>query len=149
MANLNRDFDGFGYSPAARYAVVDGGEAVEHRHVLLGGLADAVFGLFVAVQAGVAVDGGGKKIGFAFVLKVLHELDVVFNQRDACAGLNEGAVFVFRLQKLCGKALFLRNGLLVFNGFVKGYVLAGCPLSQYDFALPFKGVAGELAVFDL
>ena len=149
VANLDRDFDGFSHSSAAGNAVVDGGEAVEHRHVLLGRLADAVFSFFIAVQAGVAVDGGGKKIRFAFVLKVLHELDVILNQRNAGSRLNEGAVFLLCFQKLCGKALFNGDGLLVFHGFVKGNILAGSPLSEYNFALPFKGVAGELAVFDL
>ena len=73
--------------------MVDGGEAVEHGTAGLDGLADAVFALFIAVLAGVAVNGGGQQVGFALVLQIGQQLDVLLQQGNAGAGLDQGAAF--------------------------------------------------------
>ena len=69
--------------------MIDGGKAVKQGTAEPLGLLYAVFGLFIAVLTGVAVNGCRKQIGFAVILKISQQLDMFGNQRNARTRLNQ------------------------------------------------------------
>ena len=141
MTDLDGGVQRLDDAAAGRYAVVDGGEAVEHGAAVFLGFGDAVLGLGIAVLAGVAVDGGGQQIGLAVVLEIGQQLDVLVHQSHAGAGLDEGLAVFLGLEQLLGEDALLGHVLVIVHGFLEVHVLAGGPLGQDLFAegleLPF------------
>ena len=130
MTHLHRDIQAFNDLTAARNAVIDGREAVEHGPLRLDGFQNAVFRLFIAVLAGVAVNGGGQQVSLALVLQIGQKLDVLFNQSDAGAGLNQGLPLFLGCFELARKILALGHLLVVVKGLLQIDVLACRPLAQ-------------------
>ena len=89
VAHLNGSVQCFNEHTAARNAVIDGGKAVKQGTAEPLGLLYAVFGFFIAVLTGVAVNGCRKQIGFAVILKISQQLDMFGNQRNARTRLNQ------------------------------------------------------------
>ena len=81
-------------------------------------------------MAGVAVDGGGQQVGLALVLQILHQLDVLFNDGDAGAGLHQGLAGGLGFQQLGAEAALRGDGLLIGDGLFQIHVLTGVPLGQ-------------------
>ena len=131
MANLHRHVHALDHPAAVGHAVVNGREAVEHGAIQPDGFLDAVFRFFIAVLAGVAVDGRGQKIGFAELLQMLKKLDVLFHHRHAGARLYQRFVVLLGFYQLAGENAVLRHRLVIRDGFLQIHVPAGGPLGEH------------------
>ena len=149
VADLEGGVDALDDLTAAGHAVVYRREAVEHGPAQAHGLLDAVLRLLVAVLAGVAVNGGGQQVRLAGVLEVLHELDVLADDRHAGPGLHQGLALRLGGQQLLGEDPVLLHGLVVVHGLLQIHVLPGGPLGQD--LLPQAGelVVGNALIFDI
>jgi len=149
MAHLNGRIEAVDELTAARNAMVYGREAVEHGAALFKGFADAGFGFFVAVLAGIAVNRGGQKIRLALVLQIGQKLDLILDERYAGARLNQRYAAVLCVDQLLGKHLFVRQGFVVCNGFIQIYRLAGRPLLQHFFTDFVKFLIGDAFILQV
>ena len=130
MPHLQRRMDALDHAAAAGDTVIDRGEAIEHGAPEPDGFLDAVLRFGIAVLPGVAVDRGGQKVGLAFLLQILHELDMLLDHRHTGARLNERPPRFLGLQKLCRKDTFRREPFLIISGLLQVYVLSRRPLAK-------------------
>ena len=149
VAHLDGRIEAVDQLAAAGNAVVDCREAVEHGTAFLEGFADARFRLFVAVLAGVAVDRGGQEIRLALVLQVGEQLDLILDERNARARLDQRYAAVLRVDQLLGEHLLVGQGFVVSDGFLKVYGLAGRPLLQHFFADFVKLLVGDAFILQV
>ena len=134
---------------AGANAVVDSGEAVQHAAAGLDGLLDAVFAFFVAVLAGVRVDGGGQQVSLALVLQIGQQLDVLLQQSDAGAGLDQGLAVLLGVDQLLGEVAVFGHSLVVIDGFLQVDILTGGPLGQNFFTQCVEFALGDLLILDI
>ena len=128
VAHLNGGMDAFDDPTATGNTDVDGGEAVEQGTAQTDGLGNAVFGLGIAVLPGVAVNGAGQEVGFAIVLQVLQQLDVLLNHRHTGTGLYQRPAVPLGAEQLFRENPLFGHGLVVVHSFLQVNILAGGPL---------------------
>ena len=144
MADLHGHADGLGDAAAVGHAVVDGREAVHHVLAVGDGFLDALFTIVIQIVAGIAVDGGGQQVGMAFFFQELHQLDVLFDQRHAGAGLDQGDFIFAGLLQLFGEYFGIGQGLVVVHRFLEVDVLARGPGGQHFLLLAAEFVHWHL-----
>ena len=130
VAHLDRRVQRVDESAAARDAVIDRRESVQHGAALLHGFTNAVLGFLVAVLTRVAVDRGGQKVRFALVLQVRQKLDLRVDQRDARARLDQRSAVVLGVDQLFRKDLVIGQGFVERDRFFEIDLRAGRPLLQ-------------------
>ncbi len=135
MAHLDRRFERAGHHPAAVDPVVDRREAVEHGLARNLGFLNAPLRVLIAVQTGIAVDGGGQQVRLAVLLQVAEQGDVLIDERHPCPRLDQGLFGGDGLVELVHKALLRGDGLLVSKGFLKVHLSACRPAGQHRLAL--------------
>ena len=130
VAHLDRRVQRVDQPSAARNAVIDRREAVQHGAALLHRLADAVFGFLIPVLTRIAVDRGGQKIRLALVLQIRQKLDLRVDERHARARLDQRDALVLGVDQLFRKDLVIRQRLVEFDRLFEIDLRAGRPLLQ-------------------
>ena len=154
VSYLKRSVQSFNNLAAAVYAVVYSREAVEERAVVAVShsfffTADTFCAVFILILTGIGVDCGRQQVCAAFVLKVLKQLDVIFNQTNACAGLYQSNALFFCLIELVRENFMFRQGFLISDCFVQVYFFSGFPGSQDFFTNFIKFVVGPFFIFNI
>ena len=149
VADLHGDIQALDELAAGVDAVVHCGEAIEHGAAVFDGLLDAVLRLRIAVLTGVAVDGGGQQICFALVLQIGQQLDVLIQQRNAGAGLDQGDAVLLGVQQLLGENAVFGHGLVIIHGLLEIYIFAGGPRGQDFLPQRLKLILGNAFILNI